>query len=105
MGLVRIKLLHTAAWVFFVGCIVSMPLAALRDHFGWAVILGCVVLAEGVVIVANGGRCPLTAIAARYTDDRSDNFDIYLPVWLARHNKTIFTTIYALGVAIVIWRW
>jgi hypothetical protein len=22
--------------------------------------------------------------------DRADNFDIYLPVWLARHNKVIF---------------
>jgi hypothetical protein len=29
-------------------------------------------------------RCPLTGIAARYTDDRRDNFDIYLPPWLAR---------------------
>jgi hypothetical protein len=29
-------------------------------------------------------------VAARYTDDRRDNFDIYLPLWLARHNKLIF---------------
>ena len=28
-------------------------------------------------------------------DDRSANFDIYLPLWLARHNKTIFGSVFA----------
>ncbi|MBB1092471.1 hypothetical protein HUU61_14375 [Rhodopseudomonas palustris] len=40
-------------------------------------------------------RCPLTAVAARYTDERADNFDIYLPIWLARHNRLIFGTLFA----------
>jgi hypothetical protein len=31
-----------------------------------------------------------TAVAARYTDDRRTNFDIYLPEWLARYNRQIF---------------
>jgi len=81
-----------------------MPVAAWWNHFGWAAILGSIVLAEGVLLLANGWRCPLTDIAARYTDDRSDNFDIYLPARLARHNKTIFTMVFAIGVVVVIWR-
>jgi hypothetical protein len=40
---------------------------------------------------------PLTAIAERYTDDRRANFDIWLPEWLARHNKSIFGTMFVLG--------
>jgi hypothetical protein len=45
-------------------------------------------------------------VAARYTPDRQDNFDIYLPLWLARHNKLIFGAAYVAGVActIVLWR-
>ncbi len=31
------------------------------------------------VLAANGGRCPLSDLAARYTDERASNFDIYLP--------------------------
>jgi hypothetical protein len=31
---------------------------------------------EVLVIVANDWHCPLTPIAARYTDDRRPNFDI-----------------------------
>jgi hypothetical protein len=35
-------------------------------------------------------RLALTNVAARYTNDRRDNFDIVLPLWLARYNKIIF---------------
>ena len=45
---------------------------------------------------------PLTAVAARYTDDRRANFDIYLPEWLARYNKQIFGPLYAMGVAYLV---
>jgi hypothetical protein len=57
------------------------------------------------VLIANGGHCPLTAVAARYTTDRRDNFDIYLPECLARYNKLIFGSIYLFGVAVIFGRW
>lgn len=103
--LVQLKLAHTVVWLFLVACIVGMPVAALRNHFGWAAILGSITIVEGLVLIANGWRCPITDIAARYTDDRTENFDIYMPVWLARHNKTIFTAIFAAGLVVVIWRY
>ena len=62
-------------------------------------------LAEVVILVANGWRCPLTAVAARFTEQRHDNFDIYLPLWLARHNKLIFGVLYLLGMAFAYSRW
>jgi len=59
-----------------------------------------VVFVEVLVLVFNRMRCPLTGVAARYTDDRRDNFDIYLPEWVARHNKTIFGTLYVAGIVV-----
>jgi hypothetical protein len=44
-------------------------------------------------------------VAARYTDDRRANFDIYLPEWLARHNQAIFGTLYVAGCALALARW
>ena len=102
--LVAIKLLHTAIWAFFVACIVGIPLAGAHRQFYRAGFLIFVVLVECSVIALNKGRCPLTAVAARYTDERADNFDIYLPLWLARHNKTIFGTLFALSVVFVLAR-
>jgi hypothetical protein len=57
------------------------------------------------VLAANGGRCPLSDLAARYTDERASNFDIYLPNWLASRNKTIFGTLFVVNELIVLWCW
>lgn len=62
------------------------------------------VMLEVLVLLVNRWRCPLTGVAARYTDDRRDNFDIYLPVWLARHNKLIFGSLFVLGVSFTLVR-
>jgi hypothetical protein len=102
--LVGIKLLHTAIWAFFVACIVAIPIEGAYRRFYAAGVLIAVVLIECVVIAINQGRCPLTDLAARYTEERADNFDIYLPLWLARHNKTIFGTLFAIAVVYVLIR-
>jgi len=47
----------------------------------------------------------LTDVAARFTEDRAANFDIYLPLWLARYNKTIFGTIFLMNAIIVLACW
>ena len=65
----------------------------------------CLVSLEVLVLAANGWRCPLTPVAARYTDERRDNFDIYLPMWLARHNKTIFGALYVGGILFTLALW
>jgi hypothetical protein len=96
--LVAIKLFHTAVWGFFAGCIVAIPIAALAGRFKLAASLAGVVLIEVLILVANRWNCPLTAVAARYTTERRPNFDIYLPSWLARHNKTIFGALYVAGI-------
>lgn len=104
-ALVGIKLLHTAVWLFFAGCIVAIPYAGTRRQFRLAAILTGLVLVECAVLAVNRSRCPLTDLARRYTATRSDNFDIYLPLWLARRNKMIFGTLFALGELFVFGRW
>jgi hypothetical protein len=103
-ALVKIKLLHTAVWLFFAGCIVAIPVVGAGRHFEWAIALTGTVLVECLILAANRGRCPLTGVAARYTEQRTDNFDIYLPLWLARWNKAIFGVIFVAGVLFVLAR-
>jgi hypothetical protein len=100
-----IKLLHTAVWAGFAGCIVAIPVLALLGRFRLAAVLAVIVLGEVVVLAVNRWRCPLTPIAARYTEDRRANFDIYLPEWLARYNKEIFGPLYLAGVVFLVVRW
>jgi hypothetical protein len=84
---------------------VAIPLAGAWRQFRWAAILTGLVLVECAVLAMNRGRCPLTDVAGRYTEDRRDNFDIYLPLWLARWNKVIFGTLFVLGGCFVLWLW
>jgi hypothetical protein len=62
------------------------------------------VIAEGIVLIIFKMFCPLTLIARKYSNSDKDNFDIFLPNWLARYNKIIFTTIYLVSVIIVLLR-
>ena len=103
--LTLIKVAHTIAWVFFVACIVSIWFFAARDDYPNAALSIGLVFVEVVVLAVNGWKCPLTAVAARHTDDRRANFDIHLPEWLARHNKSIFGTLYLAGIAFTLARW
>ena len=102
--LTLIKVAHTIVWVFFAACIAAIWIFAARaDYLNAALSIGLVTV-EVVVLAFNGWTCPLTAVAARHADDRRANFDIYLPEWLARHNKSIFGTLYLAGIAFTLAR-
>jgi len=104
-ALVGIRLLHTLVWALFAGCIVAIPIAGALRQFRWAAILTGLVLFECAVLAMNRGRCPLTDLAGRYTEAREDNFDIYLPLRLARYNKQIFGTLFVAGGTFALAMW
>jgi hypothetical protein len=103
--LTTIKVAHTIAWAIFVGCILAIPVASLRDDHQLAASFAAVVAAEVCVLIITDWRCPLTYLAARYTRDRRDNFDIFLPEWLAKYNKHVFGTLYCAGLVFALARW
>ena len=101
----QIKLLHTAIWAVMAASILALPWLGWFGKFRWAFGLTLLIVGECLVLAVNGGRCPLTDMAARYTDDRACNFDIYLPLWLACFNKSIFGFLFVFGELVVLWRW
>ena len=103
--LVVVKLAHSAVWAVLAGCVLALPVVAVKRRFDWAAILTAVILVECGILGLNHGRCPLTDLAARFTSNRADNFDIYLPLWLAHYNKTIFGFLFVLNEAFVLWCW
>ena len=103
--LTAIKLLHTVIWGFLAASILALPVVGALRRVRWAAVLTVIILLECGVLAANGGRCPLTDLAARYTVDRGSNFDIYLPGWLAEHNKVIFGCLFVVGESVVVGCW
>ncbi|WP_439882645.1 hypothetical protein ACSX1A_05630 [Pontibacter sp. MBLB2868] len=103
--LVLIKVIHTLIWVFFNVVIFYLLYAVLTNRIDvWVwVCLGLIAL-EGLVLLVFKNMCPITVVARRYSDSTRDNFDIYLPNWLARYNKQIYTTIVLISVVILLYR-
>ena len=72
------------------------------DKFVW-IGIGLILL-EGIVLLIFKKMCPLTIMARKYSDSAKDNFDIYLPNWLAKYNKQIYTTFFIVIVCGIVFR-
>ena len=93
--LVIIKIIHTIVWLFFNVVLFYLFYAVINNRIGIWVWVGIgLILLEGLVLMFFNKMCPLTIIARKYSDSKKDNFDIYLPNWLARHNKLIYTSFF-----------
>jgi hypothetical protein len=103
--LIAVRILHTMIWAIMAGSIVALPFAGVLRRFRYVAIFTGVVLLECGVLAFNGGRCPLSDLARHFTTDGADNFDIYLPNWLARYNKAIFGVLFIVGELVALWSW
>ena len=103
--LLWIKTVHTIIWAFYVfiiGYIVYASIIDKIDVYLYSAI-GFVLL-EGVILLFFRWKCPLTILGYNYSDNHEIGFDIFLPKWLAKHNKAIFTTIFVIGLIITTYR-
>lgn len=104
--LLVIKILHTLVWIFFVALIFYVVYSGITNQitsFTW-ISIGLVIV-EGLVLLIFKMFCPITLIARRYSDSEKDNFDIFLPEWVAKYNKIIFTSIFLAGLLLVLFRY
>lgn len=103
--LLVIKIVHTLIWVFFNVVIFYLLYAVVTDQIDkWVWICLVLIVLEGLVLLVFKKMCPVTVVARRYSDSTRDNFDIFLPNWLARYNKEIYTTIVIISVLILLYR-
>jgi hypothetical protein len=92
MKLFIIKIIHTLVWLFFNVVIFYLFYAAAINKIDNRVWIGIgLFILEGIILLCFKMMCPLTIIARKFSDSTKDNFDIFLPNWLAKNNKMIYT--------------
>jgi len=100
-----IKLIHSVIWIFFNVVIFYLYYAVIANKIDkWVWICIGLILLEGLTLLVFKRFCPITLIARRYSDSDKDNFDIFLPNWLAKYNKLIYTTLFIIAVGILLFR-
>lgn len=103
--LILVKTIHTLIWLFFNVVLFYLAYAVIVDKIDKLVWIGIgLIILEGIVLLVFKKMCPLTIIARNYSDSTKDNFDIYLPNWLAKYNKLIYTTFFVIIICGVIFR-
>lgn len=99
--LTKIKFIHTGIWVFYnivIGYLLYAVISGKIDRWMW-ICLGMIFM-EALILVVFNKTCPITILARKYSNSSKDNFDIFLPEWLARNNKIIYSII--VGVSLLI---
>ncbi len=103
--LIIIKIIHTAIWVFFNVVIFYFLFAVIANKIDrWVWICVALVFLEVFILVLFKRMCPVTLIARKYSDSSEDNFDIYLPNWLAKNNKLIYSIIFLIALLMLSYR-
>lgn len=103
--LIVVKMIHTLVWIFLNVVIFYLLYAVIIgriDKWIW-ICLGLIAI-EGVVLLVFKNLCPITIVARKYSQSTRDNFDIFLPNWLARYNKQIYSGIVLVALAILAFR-
>ncbi|MFZ7113871.1 MAG: hypothetical protein ACO1G9_00735 [Bacteroidota bacterium] len=103
--LISIKILHTLIWIFFNIVIFYLLYAVIVnkiDRWVWVCIF--LITLEGLTLLIFKNVCPVTIAAKKYSDSDKANFDIYLPNWLAKYNKPIYSSIVGIALIILVYR-
>jgi hypothetical protein len=99
--------LHSIRFIKSIHTLIFVPLSALLfvflyevfanriTYFTWIAV--AVFLAEGVVLVVNHGRCPLTSYAERLGSTHGQITDFFFPKWFADHVFQVYTGLFAVS--------
>jgi hypothetical protein len=98
----HVKLVHTLIFVVLSGCVLYILASGAFDRVtAWTWVAVVAIVVEGVVLAANGGKCPLTAVAERLGAADGQVADIFLPRWFADRIFPICGALYVIGCVIV----
>jgi hypothetical protein len=102
LTVLHVKLVHTAIFAALSACVLHVLVSGAFGRITpltWYAMAAIVV--EGFVLLVNGGRCPLTAVAERLGATDGSVSDIFLPKWFADRIFPICGTLFVIGCALV----
>jgi hypothetical protein len=100
-----VKTVHTAIWVFYNAVLFYMAWAVTVNRIDkWFWICLALIIIECLILLRFKQICPITLVARKYSDSTRHNFDIYLPEWLAKYNKAIYSTVLIIILSFLVYR-
>jgi hypothetical protein len=105
MALFFVKLIHTVIFFVMSTCVIYLLYTGITDRFsGWTTVAFALVFVEGIVLVFNKWRCPLTIWAENLGAEDGSVTNIFLPRWLADHLFHICVPLFGVACLILLIR-
>ena len=96
-----IKSIHLTLFILMCICLFYILYCAITSTYDWTLLTAIVIiLINGLSIVLNRGRCPLTTLAEKYGAENGAVTHLIMPKWAARYVFKFFTLV---AVIEVIW--
>jgi hypothetical protein len=100
-----IKTIHTLIFLFMVIMVGIVFFSLLLDRISYLTWIGIgFIVLEGLVLLFNGWRCPLTVYAENLGAEDGSVTDIFLPEWVAERMFKIFGTIIVICFVLLVFR-
>lgn len=100
VAIVVVKSGHTVIFLGMAACVFHILYAGLTGSVSTLTMISiAVILFEGLVLLVNRGRCPLTDLAESLGSEHGSVSDIFLPAWFTPHIPAVFSTLFVIGLA------
>jgi hypothetical protein len=97
-----LKFVHSVVFFFMDVCLFYFLYCAIFRRYDWTLLVALgAISAEGLALLFNRGRCPLTTLAERFGAAHGAVTDIFLPGWLARNTFKISIVLVIIGLALL----
>lgn len=104
--LALVRTVHSTIYLIMAASTFVLVYAGLTGAQGiWLWIALLLLVAETLVYVGNGMKCPLTGLAVRYGAEKGYVFDTFLPERATRYTFNFFGTLMVVGLALLVLRW
>jgi len=81
-----IKLVHSLIFFLMVGCLTYILYSGITETFNWVLLFALIaLLIEGIALIINKWRCPMTTLAEKYGAEKGTVTDIFLPAIISRN--------------------
>lgn len=94
-----IKSIHSILFLLMVFCLFYVLYCAIVGTYNWTLLAAMgFIIVDGLSIVLNHGRCPLTTLAEKYGAENGAVTNIFMPMWCARYVFKFFMVLFAIEV-------
>lgn len=99
-----IKFIHSIIFFFMVACLGYILYCAAARRYDWTLLVALIaIFIEGLALLLNRWRCPLTSLAEKYGAANGAVTDIFLPDWLTRHTFKVSTALLTIELIWLAW--